>query len=320
MPEETAAPYAPYAPGEPSPDSFIGRLKRETAAVRLQYKKFGTRRALIPDQVYRAARVFGANQQFLSAGKRILNTKDPVWIAATGAIGRARLYWRTMTVPYPDKGIRLLRRELVPSFNVAMQAFAAELAEAKRALDEAYASLQNEARNSLGELFNPDDYPESVTESFYLEWDFPNVEPPDYLKELNPALWEQERQRLENRFAEAAALAENAFAAELSDLVTHLAERMTLDDDGKKKRLNKKAVDGFTEFFERLQKMRIGSNAQLDQIVEQARKVVGGIQVDEIRNNDVMRQNVLDQMQQLRGQIDTLLVEAPTRRIELEDE
>lgn len=324
MPESTQ--YAPYAGGK-DPNSFSEKLRKETAAVRLQFSKFGVRRSLAADQVARAARVFSAEAGRMSAGKQILDSKDPAWLAVTGPIGRARLCWRTMTVPYPVKGIRLLRRDMIPTFDKMMTGFADELAAAKQALETAYTRLRLDSQSRLGQLYSDADYPASVTDDFTLEWDYPSVEPPDYLKELNPALWEQERQRLENRFAEAAALAENAFAVELQDLVSHLVDRMTLGDDGKKKRLNKKAVEGFKEFFERVQSIRVGSNSQLDQIIGDARKVMDGVDklgLDVLRGDDgvgeTARANVASQMGALRTQLDTMLIDKPKRAIELEDE
>ena len=48
----------------------------------------------------------------------------------------------------------------------------------------------------LGSLYNPDDYPPSLRGLFELSWDFPSVEPPDYLMQLSPAIYEQERARV----------------------------------------------------------------------------------------------------------------------------
>lgn len=325
MPDET--PYAPYA--GPTLDAFAAQLKKETAAVRLQFSKFGVRRRLGLDQIARAAKIFSADSQLMSASKQILNSRDPAWVAVTSPIGKARLFWRTMTVPYPVKGIRLVRRELIPMFDQTLEAFASELHQAKQKLETAYVSLRLEAQQRLGQLFNHADYPESCTADFTLEWDYPSVEPPDYLKELNPALYEQERQRLENRFAEAAALAENAFAAELQELVSHLVERMTPEaadgtapgaTAGKKKRLNKKAVDSFREFFERFQSIRVGSNAQLDQLVSSARKLIDGASLDDMRGNDLVRQNMAQEMTALRSQLDTMLIDRPKRAYNLDED
>ena len=50
---------------------------------------------------------------------------------------------------------------------------------------------------------------------FDLSWDFPSVEPPPYLQQLSPALYQLECQRVAARFDEAVRLAEQAFLEEL---------------------------------------------------------------------------------------------------------
>ena len=57
-----------------------------------------------------------------------------------------------------------------------------------------------------------------------MTWDFPNVEPPEYLRRLQPELYEQECQRIRGRFDDAVQMAEQAFAEELASLVSHLGE------------------------------------------------------------------------------------------------
>src|SRR5207253_408613 len=98
--------------------------------------------------------------------------------------------------------------------------------EAVGSLDDHYAELQSAARIRLGTLYNPADYPATLRGWFQVEWEFPNVEPPDYLQQLNPELYEQERARVVARFEEAVQLAESAFLDEFGKLVSHLCERI----------------------------------------------------------------------------------------------
>ena len=87
----------------------------------------------------------------------------------------------------------------------------------------------------LGSLFNEADYPGSLCTAFGVQWDFPGVEPPDYLRQLNPDLYEHECQRIQDRFSEAVRLAEEAFTTELAKLVSHLTERLSGQEDGRAK-------------------------------------------------------------------------------------
>jgi hypothetical protein len=82
-------------------------------------------------------------------------------------------------------------------------------------------------------LFNPLDYPNSLRGMFDVSYDFPSVEPPDYLRQLSPQLYQEEAQRVAARFDQAIELAEQAFTEELSKLVSHVSERLSGSDDGK---------------------------------------------------------------------------------------
>jgi PKD repeat protein len=89
--------------------------------------------------------------------------------------------------------------------------FQAELAETVEQLSENYQELKTAARQRLGRLFEPADYPSSLTGLFAVTYDFPSVDPPSYLRQLSPELYEQEAARVAARFDEAVRLAEAAF-------------------------------------------------------------------------------------------------------------
>ena len=157
-----------------------------------------------------------------------------------------------MTLPYPEPGIRLIRQDRIDEFAAKMREFQEELAEAVEHLDRHYSELKATARQRLGTLFNAGDYPESLRGPVRGRRSiFPSVEPPDYLQQLNPQLYEQECQRVQARFDEAVRLAEEAFTAELAKLVSHLTERLSGQEDGKPKIFRDSAVENLTEFFQR---------------------------------------------------------------------
>ena len=116
------------------------------------------------------------------------------------------------------------------------------------------------AAERLGRLFNPGDYPETLVGLFDVSWDFPSVEPPDYLRELNPALYEAERARVAARFDEAVQLAEQAFLEEFAKLVGHLSERIGgVGEDGKPKVFRDSAIGNLGDFFERFRNLNVRS-------------------------------------------------------------
>ncbi len=273
------------------------------------------RKTLTPEQKSQAADAFGAEGEFLSAGKKLLDTRHPAFKAVTAARGRMLNFWKGISLPYPEPGTRLIRQEDIGSFDVQMTTLKSELDEAVEKLDEHYGELRSAARKRLGSLFNPTDYPQSLRGLFAASWDFPSIEPPAYLQQLSPQLYEQECLRVQARFNEAVQLAEQAFTDELAKLVSHLTERLSGQEDGKPKVFRDTAVENLTEFFERFRHLNVRSNEQLDGLVAQAQRTIRGVEPQQLRDNSSLRQQVVTQLAGVQATLDGMLVDRPRRRI-----
>ena len=291
------------------------RLRGAMAAVRVSVRWFGTRKSLTVEQKAEAAEPFGTDARFLSAGKRLLDVSHPAFKAVTAVRGKVIAYWKSLSLPYPEPGIRLIRQDRVEDFAVKMGEFQEELAEAVEALDRRYSELKATARQRLGSLYNSSDYPPSLAGLFGIEFDFPSVEPPSYLQSLNPELYEQECQRVQARFDEAVRLAEEAFIAELAKLVSHLTERLSGEAEGKPRIFRDSAVENLTEFFQRFRQLNVRSSEQLDRLVADAQGIVRGIEPQALREDKDLRQHVATEMSRVQATLDGLLVDRPRRAI-----
>jgi hypothetical protein len=285
------------------------------AATKVSFTWFGVRKTLSPAQKAQAADSFAAEAKFLSAAKKLLDTRHAAYQGVTAVRGQALQFWRSLTLPYPEPGVRLIRQDDILAFDRQLQRFRDELQEAVAELDQQFAELKASARQRLGDLFNPTDYPVSLRDEFAMAWEFPTVEPPDYLRQLHPRLYAQECQRVQTRFNEAIELAEQAFLDELAKLVSHLTERLSGSDDGKPKVFRDSAIANLTEFFERFRKLNVRSNAQLDDLVTQTQRIVQGVAPQQLRDNASLRQQVAGQMSGVQATLDGLLVDRPRRKI-----
>jgi hypothetical protein len=291
-------------------------LRDNMAAVRVSFCWLGTRKSLTPEQRAEAAQPFDAEGQYLSAGKKLLDTRHPAFKAVTAIRGKIASVWKSMSLPFPEPGVRLIRRDEIDEFVGLMEEYRVELADAVANLDRHYGELKLAAAERLGRLFNPSDYPETLIGLFDVGWDFPSVEPPDYLRQLNPALYEAERARVAARFDEAIQMAEQAFLEEFAKLVGHLSERISgTGDGGEKKVFRDSAVNNLAEFFERFKSLNVRSNDQLDALVAQAQQAVRGVGAKDLRGSGDLRQRVATQLSQVQSALDGLMVERPRRKI-----
>jgi len=286
------------------------------AAARLSFNWLGVRKSLSSSQKDQAADSFGAEGKYLSAGKKLLDTAHPAFKAVTSIRGRTIAYWKGISLPFPEPGIRLIRQSSIDEFNERMSSFRDELDEAVLELNEHYDELRQAARERLGDLFDSSDYPTTLVGLFAIEHDFPSVEPPPYLRQLSPELYQQECHRVQSRFDEAVQLAEQAFIEELARLVDHFSERLSGSADGKPKVFRDSAVTNMTEFFERFRSLNIRSNEQLDELVGNAQRVVRGVEPQQLRDSQALRQTISTQMAAVQAGLDQLLVDRPRRNIQ----
>ena len=292
------------------------RLRTSMAAARVSFTWLGVRKSLSSSQKDQAANHFGAESKFLSAGKKLIDTSHPAFKAVTNVRSQTIAYWKEVSLPFPEPGIRLIRLDAIEEFNRKMAIYQVQLEDAVRTLDQHYEELRNAARDRLGELFDPADYPATLVGMFAIEHDFPSVEPPQYLQHFSPEMYRQECQRVQSRFDEAVQLAEQAFMEELSRLVEHLTERLSGQDDGKPKVFRDSAIANLTEFFERFRSLNVRSNEQLDELVLSAQRIVQGIEPQQLRDNQWLRQSITTRMTAVQAGLDQLLVDRPRRNIQ----
>ena len=277
----------PTASSSVQRSDFTEQLRNTVLALKLSFTWFGIRKTLSTEQKAQAEESFGASGAFLSAGKKLIDTSEPAFRAVTGIRNRAVSFLKHSSLPYPEAGIRLIRRRDLDHIVETLCLEQDALDKAVQKLNERYGDLQQAARERLGDLFNPSDYPVSLHGEFGMSWEFPSVEPPDYLQQLNPELYEQESNRVRGRFEEAVRMAETAFTEE-----------------------------NLSEFFQRFQSLSIGSSEQLDALVERSQQILNGVQPQGLRDNDALRQRIATQLSTVQSSLDGLLVDRPRRNIQ----
>lgn len=300
-----------------STDETIGqRLQAETTAVRLKIRWMGVRKTLSQDQTRAAAGTFDADIKSVSATKKLFDTSHPAMRAATAVRTQAVEYWKSHTLPYIEPGVRLLRRSDVPAFDNHMTKVSVELQAAVNDLEQHYGELIGQARQRLGNLFDPSDYATNLDDLFAIQWEYPSCEPPEYLLRVSPSLYYNECARVQTRFDEAVRLAEQAFADELGQLVSHLAERLSGDGAGTGKVFRDTAVTNLLDFFERFQRLNIRSDDQLDRLVADARRVLSGVRPQDLRDRAAMREHVAGELARVEASLDRWTTDRPRRSIQ----
>src|SRR3954470_4560890 len=142
------------------------------AAVRVSFTWMGTRKSLTPEQRAEAAQPFDAEGQYLSAGKKLIDTRHSAFKVVTAIKSKIANTWKGMSLPFPEPpGVRLIGRDKIEEFVSLMEEYKAELADAVENLDRQYGELKVTAAERLGRLFNSADYPKTLIGLFDVSWD-----------------------------------------------------------------------------------------------------------------------------------------------------
>lgn len=290
-------------------------LRQTMGAVKLSFSWLGTQRKLSDVQTKQAADTFHAATDLVTASKRLIDTKNATYRTLTAIKSQAGGYWRSMTLPYPQDGIRLMKQSDMPAFEEKMREFKEQLAAAAANLQLEYEAIKVSAREKLGDLFNFDDYPTTLDGIFEIRWEYPPVEPPNYLMTFNPELYAQEQTRIQQRFETAVTMAEDAFAEQLNNMLEHLIDRLTDKPNGERKILHNSAVKNLVDFYNNFRQMNVRSNAELNRLIQRASDLVGGVSPDNLRQHKNIRETLAAQMSEIKTSLDTMVINAPRRRI-----
>ena len=98
--------------------------------------------------------------------------------------------------------------------------------------------------------------------------------------------------------------------------MSHLTERISgTNDDGTPKVFRDSAIENLVAFFGRFKQLNVRSNADLDALVEQAERVVRGVEPQGLRDGASLRQRVASELSRVQSSLDDLLIDRPRRRI-----
>ena len=298
-----------------SQSNIVAELRKSTTAVRLSFSWLGTRKTLNADQRRKAAETFQADKNYLSASQKLFDTRHPAFAKLTNLKGDITNYWKFCTLPYSEDGIRLINKAKIEDFTKKMHEFQEQFSWAVDGLEKCLAELKADAAKRLGDLYHASNYPESVKGHFSFEWSFPSIEPPAYLEKLAPNVYQQEQDKIQSRLLEAVALAETAFMNEFKELVEALHERLTPGEDGQKKVFRDSAIGNLATFFNRFKDLHLGSNEELEKLVEDAQGLVKGITAKELRDNTLLRATIAADIGSLKDKLAPLVTIQPRRKI-----
>ena len=212
-----------------------------------------------------------------------------------------RLWHNTRTLPWADKGARLLSTSLFMDYkteaNVRRDTF-------NKMVDNfmvQYPSLVQTANNYLGTLFNPEDYPsvDEVRDKFGFRLVFsPVPESGDFRLQVAEQDLNDLRQQYEENFSSRLADAMREPWDRLHKLLTGMSEKLT-DVDGEdetKKRYHDTLITNAQSLCAMLTHLNITKDPQLEQARRDLELTMLGADIDAIKESPEVRKGMKDKL------------------------
>ncbi len=260
-----------------------------------------------------------AEKKMITVSKKLLESDELENIGTMD--GKLRQYVYSRALPANNLfrgGVYILPLGLVREVENELQELRVKRNQLVEMFIQAYEDDVDQARSSLGSLFNPTDYkePAQIRAAFGMEWQYVDVSVSSNISKLDKALFEQQREQQAEKWRDALDEVKVTLRTAVADFVAHVIDKLTPDEEGKVKRFKVSAFEKMRDFFDVFEVRNIACDDELAAIVAQARALTDGIGDDNavLRTDAELRNKVFEGFKGIQTTVDGMLIDAPKRR------
>jgi hypothetical protein len=182
-----------------------------------------------------------------------------------------------------------------------------------------YSRAKADAQMKLGNHYNPADYPhqDRVAAQFSMTWNTHDLGVPVVMSQIDPQLYEQERQRYCQEWERIIVEATEALASEFHGLLSHIIERLTPGEDGRPRIFRDSTVEHFRDFLEKFQPRNISNSESLATLARECQLIMatlGGNAANELRRSTSTRELIVNGMSRVRDSLSRAITTTAPRR------
>jgi hypothetical protein len=203
-----------------------------------------------------------------------------------------RLWHNTQTLPWSDKGVRLIPTSLFFGYKQELNTRKTEFDKMVQNFLYEYPTLINDARANMGSLFNPEDYPsvEEVASNFAFRVTFsPVPEAGDFRLDIPTQDLEELSKQYENSFNTRIGEAMGDAWSRLHKVLTAMSDKLTEATGEKEKRFHNTFLTNAEELCAMLTHLNVTKDVKLEQARKQLEEVINGVSLESIKESPQVR-------------------------------
>ena len=225
-------------------------------------------------------------------------------------VGRSRLWNNQNTMPWQDRGARLLPTSLfMLSYKQDMNDRETKFENMVKAFIPNYASAKQTARNYLGSMYREEDYPDVNDIASKYKWTLsvsPIPSSGHFCLDVPAEDLENVRKSCDDFVEQKVADAMRKPWEDLHNMLTGMSGKLQEVDElnGTPKRFHETFVTNALDLCKLLNHMNITNDPQLDKARQQLELVLAGTDVDDIKENEFVRSDMKKRVDNILNQFD----------------
>lgn len=214
------------------------------------------------------------------------------------------------TLPWSDAGIRLLPTSRFMEFDADMKKFESEFVARVNEFVDIYPTLITAQAMALGDMFNRAEFPDAdeVARKFSFRVTYmPLPTAGDFRVDVGTAAQDELKAKLNEVYAQRIQTAVDDVREKLRHIVTHLSDRLTVEyvgDEAKPRRFHESNLVTAKELCELVPALNITNDPKIEEVRSELERIIGGIEVETIRNDIPVREELKKEMDDLVSRLD----------------
>ena len=219
---------------------------------------------------------------------------------------RVRLYHNKHTLPWADKGERMLPTALFMDYKQTMNGYERTFDMLCDNFFDEYETLVQEAKVNLGSMYKAEDYPDltEVRTKFSFKRSVkPLPEAGDFRLDIPAHDLEEMRSAYETQYSEKLADAMRTPWERLHEVLLGMSKKLEDSGDGKK-RYHDSLISNPLELCELLTKLNVTNDPKLEDARRQVELAMLGADIEEVKEDALVRENLKSKVDAILGKFE----------------
>ena len=206
-----------------------------------------------------------------------------------------RLWHNTTTLPWADRGARLLPTSLFLDYKTEANRRMAQFNHMVEHFIKEYPMLQAQAQQHLGSLYNPDDYPsvDEVVSKFGFKMVFtPLAESGDFRLDVANEDLEDLRRQYDDSLNARLSEAMQSQWDKLHDMLSRMSDKLVEPEGEDKRRWHDTFISNAHEMCQMLSHLNVTKDPKLEEARAKLQQAIAGVGIDDIKDDEFVRESV----------------------------